>query len=61
MVQIPEKWQNGYLFSAEKSRVEIDMVHRFLSEESYWAKGIPHETLQIAIEHSLCFGIYDAV
>jgi N-acetylglutamate synthase-like GNAT family acetyltransferase len=32
-------------------------VHQFLTN-SYWAKGIPLETLQRAIQHSLCFGIY---
>lgn len=58
-MQIPEKWQNDYLFSAEKWRIDILLVHGFLSQESYWAKGIPMQTLQQAVEHSLCFGIYN--
>jgi GNAT superfamily N-acetyltransferase len=31
------------------------VVHRFLSEQSYWAKGIPFDTLQRGIDNSLCF------
>ncbi|KQO17056.1 GNAT family N-acetyltransferase [Acidovorax sp. Leaf78] len=37
---------------------ELDtaLIHRFLSEQSTWARGIPLATLQRAMEHSLCFG-----
>lgn len=34
------------------------MLHRFLTE-SYWSSGIPLDTVQKAIENSLCFGAYD--
>ena len=33
------------------------MIHSFLTE-SYWAKGIPRETVARSIENSLCFGVY---
>ena len=45
--------------STDKSRLDVDVIHRFLSEESYWAKGIPRAIVERAIEHSLCFGAYD--
>jgi GNAT superfamily N-acetyltransferase len=32
-------------------------VHRFLTA-SYWAQGIPLETVRRSIDNSLCFGIY---
>jgi GNAT superfamily N-acetyltransferase len=37
---------------------ELDLVgiHKYLSEQSGWAKGIPLETVRRGIEHSLCFG-----
>lgn len=44
--------------SDEKSRIDIDFVHRYLSEESYWAKGIPRDIVIKSIEHSLCFSIF---
>jgi len=34
------------------------MIHRFLSEESYWAKTRTPEQTRTAIENSLCFGVY---
>jgi GNAT superfamily N-acetyltransferase len=44
--------------STDKTRLDVDAIHRFLSEESYWAKGIPRALVERAIEHSLCFGAY---
>ncbi|MEA2572617.1 MAG: hypothetical protein QOI24_4618 [Acidobacteriota bacterium] len=45
--------------STDKSQLDVERIHRFLSEESYWAKGIPRALVDRAIEHSLCFGAYD--
>jgi GNAT superfamily N-acetyltransferase len=47
-----------YEISADTSRLDLDVIHRYLSEESYWAPGIPRETVTRAIANSLCFGIY---
>lgn len=44
--------------STEKQRLDIDLIHRFLTEESYWAKTRTLEQTRTAIEHSLCFGAY---
>ncbi len=41
--------------STDKTELDIPLIHRFLSGESYWARGIPLETLQRAIDNSLCF------
>ncbi|MCU1349120.1 MAG: GCN5-related N-acetyltransferase [Acidobacteria bacterium] len=46
--------------STDKSRLDVDRIHRFLSEESYWAKNIPRATVERSIEHALCFGAYDS-
>jgi GNAT superfamily N-acetyltransferase len=35
------------------------MIHRYLSEESYWAKGIPRDVVERSIENALCFGAYE--
>ena len=35
---------------------DIELIHRFLSEQSAWAIGIPLETVRVSIEHSLNFG-----
>jgi len=53
------EWENdGYLVSTDKLKIELQVVHSYLSNESYWAQGIPIETIKRCIDHSLCFGIY---
>ena len=42
----------------DPARLDIDVIHTFLSEESYWSKGIPRDVVERAIAHSLCFGMY---
>jgi GNAT superfamily N-acetyltransferase len=44
--------------STDKSKLNLSIIHQFLSA-SYWAEGIPFEVVRKAIEHSLCFGVYD--
>lgn len=50
--------RNGdFVVSNDRSRLDVDLVHDFLTN-CYWAKGIPRETVLRSIENSLCFGIY---
>ncbi len=42
--------------STDFERMDIPLIHRFLSNESYWARGILLETVRKALRHSLCFG-----
>ena len=44
-----------FRITTDKSELDIPLVHRFLSEESAWARGIPLDTMVRAIEHSMCF------
>ena len=47
-----------YDISADPTRLDVALIHRWLSEQSYWAKGVPREIVERSIEGSLCFGIY---
>jgi GNAT superfamily N-acetyltransferase len=49
---------NSFIYSDDTNLVDANAVHRYLSEESYWAKGIPLEIVKRSISNSLCFGIY---
>lgn len=40
--------------------LDINYIHNYLTNESYWAKGINLETVKRSIENSFCFGIYKA-
>lgn len=42
--------------------IDLALVHGFLSRESYWAAGIPANTLERALRHSVCCsGFLDGV
>ncbi len=47
-----------FLISTDRSKLDLDAIHRFLTR-SYWAEGIPRETVARSIENSLCFGVYN--
>lgn len=44
--------------STEKEKLDIALIHGYLSRESYWAKGRSMEEVELSIVHSLCFGAY---
>ncbi|MCB0533152.1 MAG: GNAT family N-acetyltransferase [Lewinellaceae bacterium] len=47
-----------YQISTDISLLDIYFIHDYLCRHSYWAAGIPEETVRRAIEGSLCFGVY---
>ena len=52
-------WQrDDYTISTDRSRLNIDLIHRFISDESYWGKGRAREVVERSIENSLPFGVY---
>jgi GNAT superfamily N-acetyltransferase len=53
-----EYHHDGYTISTEKTRIDIPLVHKYLSQHSYWAKGRPRDIVERSIENSLCFGVY---
>lgn len=55
-----ERRHGEYLISDEPSLLDLEVVHRWLSEESYWAKGRTRETVDTSVENSIVFGIYSA-
>ena len=56
---IAEYQRGDFVVSTERGRLDLDVVHGFLTN-CYWAKGISRETVRRSIDHSLCFGVYDA-
>ncbi len=50
--------KKGFLISTDKKLLDIGVIHKYLGEDSYWAKGIPKEKLERAIANSMCFGVY---
>ena len=51
--------RDGFEISSDPARLDRALIHRFLHDESYWAKGVPRDVVDRAIDNSLCFGLYD--
>ena len=56
---IYEYRKNAFLLSADRSRLDLAVIHSFLAQ-SYWARGIPREIVARSVANSLCFGLYSA-
>jgi len=58
--QTPNLASNAdYSISSDPGRLQIDVIHDFLSHRAYWSKGIPRAVIEQAIKNSLCFGVYN--
>ncbi len=50
--------EDEYEISTDKTRLDLAMVHDFLSHSSYWAVGIPLAVVKASVDNALCFGVY---
>lgn len=46
------------LISSDPARIDVGLVHRFLAQESYWARGVSEQALRASLRESVCFGLY---
>lgn len=52
-------WQRGeYLISTDNHRLNIPLIHDFISNQSYWGQGRKVEIVELALNNSLNFGLY---
>jgi len=54
----PDQQRDGYTISTDKARLDVDLIHAFLSERAYWALGRSRALVETSIANSLCFGVY---
>lgn len=52
--------RDEFEISDDRSRLDINLIHVYLSTESYWAIGRDVETVKRSIKNSLSFGLYKA-
>jgi len=58
MIPIHETARDGFTVSTDPARLDMALVHRILSTESYWAQGRSFDQIARAFAHSLPFGLY---
>lgn len=51
-------YKDDYCISTDKTKLDLDAIHAFLSTKAYWSINIPKEKVERAIRNSLCFGVY---
>lgn len=51
--------RQAFEISTDNAKLDLGLIHRFLVEESYWARERTLEQTKTAIENSICFGVYD--
>lgn len=54
-----EHQRDNYTISTDKARLDLGLIHHYLSTAAYWALGRPFDVVQRSIHNSLCFGVYD--
>ena len=53
-----EHHRGGFTVSTDPARLDPAAIHAYLTT-SYWAEGIPRETVERSLRGSLCFGLYE--
>ncbi|HET6645732.1 MAG TPA: GNAT family N-acetyltransferase [Pyrinomonadaceae bacterium] len=55
------EWKRGeFSISTDPKQLDITVIHKYLSTDSYWAQGRKVDTVKRSIENSLNFGLYKA-
>ena len=49
---------SAVIIKTGKEHMDVPMIHRFLSEDSYWAKGISYALVEHSLTHSFCIGAF---
>ncbi len=49
---------SDYEISTDPSRLDVALIHGWLSQSSYWAKGIPRDVVERSVAHSLNFAVH---
>ena len=57
---MPRELVDGIVLDDDPARIDIDAVHDYLANESYWAKGRPREVVERLVgEAQRVIGLYD--
>jgi GNAT superfamily N-acetyltransferase len=54
----PLRNPEGYEIDIAPARLDVDFVHGYLAEASYWARGLSRERFLRGLGHSYNFGLY---
>jgi len=49
---------SAVIIKTGKEHMDVKMIHRFLKEDSYWAKDISFALVDHSLSHSFCIGAF---
>jgi GNAT superfamily N-acetyltransferase len=52
--------RDGFFVTDDPARVDVDVVHDYLANESYWAGRRTRATTESALAASWCFSVFDS-
>jgi GNAT superfamily N-acetyltransferase len=58
-MEIVDFQKDEFIISTDPGLIDVDVVHNYLANESYWAQGRARDVVERSIENSLCFGVYN--
>jgi GNAT superfamily N-acetyltransferase len=59
MTEGAREWRRGeYTISTDNQRLDLAIIHDFISNHSYWGGGRKIKTVQRSLDHSVNFGIF---
>jgi GNAT superfamily N-acetyltransferase len=58
-MSITQYTRGDYVINTDKTKLDLNLIHEYLSQRSYWAQGRSLAVVEKSVEHSLCFGVYD--
>ena len=53
-----DPWTDDYEIDSDLARMDLDLVHQWLSTDAFWALGRTRETVETAARNSLNFGVF---
>ena len=51
--------RDSFVISDDRARVDRNLVHRYLRDDSYWSHGVPRDVVDRSIDNSLCLSLFD--
>ncbi len=57
-MEIITEQKGDYIISTDRAKLDLNVIHGYLANESYWCKNIPVKKVKTQIANSLNFGLY---
>jgi GNAT superfamily N-acetyltransferase len=59
-VSTVNEWRKeDFVISTDRSRLNLEFIHSFLSTKAYWARGRSLDVVERTIQNSLPFGVFE--